>query len=676
VGDTPYRRFCDLCNRVATHNSPRDIQFIGVDGEGVTRPDGKHEYNLLSVGSRSLYHDDGSVLTWYDIIPFLWDCFTDNPEAIYVGFYLGYDFTHWVRGLPENRARMLLTSEGIALRKRTRSGGNRVPFPVEHRGWEFDFLGFKRFRLRPEGHSGAWFYLCDTGAFFQTSFLNAIDPTKWPDGAILSDSEYKAIQRGKADRSIGVVDYGTPIDPDTLEYNHLENVVLGRLMRKYNEGLTSIGVNLKRDQFFGPGQAAQSWMNSIKAPTREAFESVTTLEVRNACRASYYGGWFEIFAHGHIPGTSYSYDVNSAYPDIQSKLPCILHGEWTVSDTMQTGDYVLVYGTLTGINEYIGAGPHRIRTGNILRPNRTRGWYWLAEIETARQAGLVSSIEIERTMAYTPCDCPPPFAKERTLYLERLRVGKNTINGKARKLVYNSTYGKTAQSIGVAKFANPFYASYITSQCRTYILSAIAHHEYDPSDVLMVATDGITFRHRNRNLALSEETLGAWTETKHSNLTLFMPGVYWDDYTRDKLAEGEAPSLKSRGIPARALAAKLLDIDRMFDDCFSGEGFPVLEIPISFSLVSPKQALARGKWDTCGNVTTDGIRRIDSDPTIKRAPFTTHFKDGIIRTNCYGVGQSLETTPYAKTFGDDEMLALLTDDGELNMLLSGMLGRD
>lgn len=677
VAPNRQRKFCDSCRNSASHHAEKGpIRFIGVDGEGVMRPDGKHEYILLSVGDRSLYHDDGRELTWYDIIPFLWECFLEDPEAAYVGFYLGYDFTHWVKGLPEERARILLTTPGIESRKRVRSGGNHVPFPVEHRGWNFDFLGLKRFRLWENG-SSLRLYICDTGAYFQTSFLNAIDPAKWPDGGVLSDLEYKKIAKGKSERGGEIVPYGTPVDPEMIEYNILENSVLSRLMRKYSEGLSDVGIHLKRDQWFGPGQAAQSWMNQIHAPKREEFENITDIQVRNALRSSYYGGWFEIFAHGHIPGISWGYDINSAYPDIQSQLPCCIHGRWTKGDgnkSTPNGRFVLVYGTIAGTNDFIGSAPHRMKTGNILRPQLTKGWYWLHEIEAARAAGLVDYISVEYWWKYDPCDCPPPFAAERKLYQERLKVGKNTIAGKARKLVYNSAYGKTAQSIGVAKYANPFYASLITSLCRTYILRSIATHEPGPADVLMVATDGIVFRHRHSKLALSEETLGAWSESQHENLTLFMPGVYWDDSTRRRLAEGTSPSLKSRGIPARALAEKIGEIDDLFTDCFSGLGFPIFELPIHFSLTSPKQALARNKWETCGSVSTSGIRTINSDPWLKRLPNVV-MDGGIIRSYCYLQGlYGVHTTPYNRTFGDEELREIdmmrMNPDGDADMLIA------
>lgn len=679
---------CDACKKGLSHHAQkRPTQFIGVDGEGVNRPDEKHEYVLLSVGNRSLYRDDGGVLTFYEIIPFLWECFLRNPSATYVGFYLGYDFTMWLRHLPENRARMLLDKEGIRLRRRTKSGDNRLPFPVEHRGWNFDVLPMKRFRLWEDG-SNLRMYICDTGPYFQTSFLKTVDPEQWPDGPILSDTEFKLIKAGKAERGNDIVEYGTPISEEMIEYNILENDVLSRLMTRYNTGLLDVDIKLKRDQWFGPGQAAQTWMRNVQAPTREQFENRTSLDIRSKLRFSYYGGWFEIFAHGHIVGDSYSYDINSAYPDIQSRLPCCLHGKWIESSSSSLpigeSDYIVVRALLMGSSNHCGSGQHRLRTGHILRPQKTEGWYWWHEIQAGIRAGVIDNVEIREWIAYFPCDCSPPFEDERQLYKDRIRVGKNTISGKARRLVYNSAYGKTAQSIGVAKYANPFYASAITSHCRTRILDAIANHPKGIDDVLMVATDGIVFRHPHTNLHLHATELGSWSETTHRNLCLFMPGIYWDDRTREKLYLGEHPSLKSRGIPARNLATKIFEIDERFKNPFTGDGFPTFELPLNFMLVSPKQALARGKWETCGTVTQYDpncshnecncpVRIINSDPSMKRNPIL-YERDGILWSTCYPTPfGNLVSHPYSKTFGDEEqemLRDLITPDGTIDLHLA------
>jgi hypothetical protein len=185
--------------------------------------------------------------------------------------------------------------------------------------------------------------------------------------------EYFKLEQGKGERGFTLA-HGAPLPPELIEYNVLENEILGRLITKYNIGLRNVGVKLRKDQWFGPGQAAQSFLNRIKAPTREAFERVTDVAIRTALRNSYYGGWFEIFVHGHIRGTSYEYDINSAYPDIQSNLPCILHGEWSGGESSSpNGKYCLVYCTVRGSDKYIGPAPLRLKSGNIIRPERVRG---------------------------------------------------------------------------------------------------------------------------------------------------------------------------------------------------------------------------------------------------------------------------------------------------------------
>src|SRR6185437_2316699 len=155
-------------------------------------------------------------------------------------------------------------------------------------------------------------------------------------------------------------------------------------------------------QWFGPGQAAQAWLSQVQAPTGESVrtqasgygkdpvhrsgehgnvqsgsqEDGTTL--LDAARSSYYGGWFEIFAHGHIPEITWEYDINSAYPHIISQLPCILHGRWRHGRDINTRphggrSYQLCYATVVGSHPRIGAMLHRTEDHTIRRPLRTKG---------------------------------------------------------------------------------------------------------------------------------------------------------------------------------------------------------------------------------------------------------------------------------------------------------------
>lgn len=643
------------------------IHFIGVDGEGVTDSDGTHRYVMLSVGSQTLrVKDETSTLSFHEIMPFLWDQYLAHPNSTFVGFYLGYDFSQWFKGLPEERARMLFTREGIRLRTPSSPHMHGRTFPVNYAGWDFDIMGMRRFRLSKPG-SGQWLYICDAGAFWQSSLMKAIDKDSWTADPILTDAEYKIIEQGKAARATATLTQAME------KYNTTENHALAQIMTRLAHGFETQGWKLKRTQWFGPGQAAQVWLNSIKAPTSEQVFNATPPAVTDAAIASYYGGRFEIVRHGHVPGISHEYDINSAYPHIISTLPCLLHGYWDNSGDGPT----LMHVTTTGRDPLLGGLPHRDKDGIIAYPRNVTGWYWQHELNAAIRAGLVSTYRVE-TKPWTynrTCQCPPPMASIADLYTERLKVGKNTSQGKALKLVYNSAYGKFAQSIGSPKYANPIYASLITSGCRTMILDAIATHPTGTDDLLMIATDGIYFATPHNNLPLDSTKLGAWDTDIKRNLTLFMPGVYWDDKARSTL-----PVLKSRGINATELAKHLDWLDLQFRKFTEYPEWPTCTLPVQFNVTSPLVALARGKWSECGKVTTfehnDIVRELNSDPSNKRVAASWHMRNGLLTTLPYDdLG---ENHPYDKRFGflleslrnDD---SYMTDEGSLQTELMELL---
>ncbi len=712
----------------ARKRAMNDTKFIGVDGEGATRyvylPDVdeetgeeivvrtlRHDYVLLSVGDKSL-HRDGDYLDHEDIFSFLWECFEENPDAAFVGFFLGYDFTQWVKSLPEHAARSLFTKEGIARRKPTKNSDRRDPWPVRDgrweyvRGvrvlkgarWEFDLLGNKRFKLRPyiryedvptrvvrhqdgtesvEKVPRPWMYICDTGPFFQTSFLNAIHPKQWQD-PVVTPEEYEIIERGKAHRS------DAEFDDAMIEYNLLENEVLARVMRRVNEGFVDDGIYLTRRQWFGPGQAAQKWMANIGVPSGEEIREVVPQWARDAARKTYYGGWFEIFNHGPVPGDSYAYDINSAYPAVIAELPCLMHGVWTQGEgkppRLSPGNYRMVYATVRGNDDWVGPLPYRDPSGSILRPWNVKGWYWWHEVRASQRAGLISKVEIHEWVNYAPCKCPPPMTSIRELYQGRLQVGKNSAAGKGKKLVYNSAYGKLAQSVGDPKFANPIWASLITAGCRTMILDAIATHPTKTKSLLMIATDGIVFKEPHPNLRIHATELGAWDEDVYENLSLFMPGLYWDDKARAAIHEGSAPKLKSRGVSARDLAKVIDRVDRLWETFGPDDGPPRVQLAVDWAMTSAKQAATRNKWFTCGEIVYDAVRILDGKPNAKRDPNFTPAWGGI-RSFPYWEGVTLETTYYDRGFGEelemnDDVGLMETPDGPVAHVMAWALRRD
>ena len=99
--------------RAGTYNwSPPE--FICVDGEG--QGEGiDHRYVLLGVGSDQYENLDG--IHWSEAFEFLYGQFEESPRAVFVGFFLSYDFNQILKTLPRDRAEMLVTQKGMNARK-------------------------------------------------------------------------------------------------------------------------------------------------------------------------------------------------------------------------------------------------------------------------------------------------------------------------------------------------------------------------------------------------------------------------------------------------------------------------------------------------------------------------------------------------------------------------------
>lgn len=668
----------DIQQRVCRKGCSRKagkLSFVGVDGEGLgTDPS---IYVLFGIGGRHI--EDNQGLSWKACFEFLYREFEQRGKNVaFVGFFLGYDFTQILKTLPEDRARMLLTIEGR--KKRAHRVKGKEPHPVEYQGWQFDLLGSKRLRIRPKRctcryptckcKKAPWCFLCDVGGFFQTSFLNVIDPKGWKT-PVCTEMEYERISEGKARRS------SAALDESMREYMHLEIEVLERVMSVLAMGLDDIGIHLSPRQWFGPGQAAAKWLKGKVKPAQELMEVVPGW-FRQAARMSYYGGWFETMMHGHIRGDVHEYDINSAYPSIIAKLPCLEHGQYSrgTGRPVETPTYCLVKARVfapgknhsrnvrTTQQVHIGTMPHRNTDGSICRPDVTEGWFWLDELEASRRCGLIDKVDWKEWVGYEPCECNPPFKGITELYQKRLEHGKNSPIGKSSKLVYNSGYGKFAQSIGQPQFGNAIYASLITKGCRIQILDAIATHPDRSASVAMVATDAVFFKTPHPGLQISNR-IGEWDYTVRRNLTIFKPGVYWDDETRRQIIRGDKPKFKARGINAEQFAQQIWMVDSWYDswhDSDTGEiTWPDVQFQSGFSMVSCLQALVRGKWDTAGSIrdvtlfhTSNPYRKRDgvrwdreyhvwrSDVLRKEFDYRTMDWEGVV------------SMPYVKMFGFED----------------------
>jgi hypothetical protein len=657
-----------------------------------------HVYKLIGCGAEQITNNDG--LAWHEIFAFLYEQFEsyEHGRTAFVGFFLGYDFAQWCKTLPPGRGKHLM------LGKRRSSSPNmrHIVLPVECGDWQFDIMGERRFKFRPKTCSCTrytcdhmkgipWMYVCDSGPFFQTSFMNVISPFKWngasqpepcetckatlavwksrpkseirpgdsycPDHMIVSPDEFCKVLAGKEQRE------DAKLTAENMEYNRLENEILARVMTQLDQGFRAIGVKLNIDQWFGPGQAAANWLTN-RAPRHDKLVKYVPEHALQAAMSSYFGGHFEIYAHGLVPGITHEYDINSAYPASIQYLPCLKHGKWSEPifpreyglRKFKPGQLVLVRGSADGSNPHIGTMMHRFDERvlpmpgthgayRIYRPHHTFGWFWLHELEASIAAGLVDEAIAVEYITFTPGKCPDgcnerPLREVANLYLKRLAAGKSSPIGIGCKLAYNSQYGKFAQSVGDnPPFNNWIYASLITSNCRTQILNAIATHpgapcaecrgqgrHGGPCNTLMIATDGIYFRTPHPGLTCSEQ-LGDWEYAEHSNMTLFKPGFYWDDESRESIAKGEAPKFKSRGVSAKAVSTVIAEVDDVFrtwrgpvthvNGKVDALNWPGAEFTMPFSMTTARQAAQWNRWDACGHV-SERRGKQSSDATQKR----------------------------------------------------------
>jgi DNA polymerase type B, organellar and viral len=680
-------------------------QFIGVDSEGITDESG-HRAVLLGIGSDQYTNSRG--LYWEQVFSWFYSHFQANPKAAYVGFYLGYDFNQWLRSLPQEAAVSLLTDDGKEARK-PKYLGNTKAIPVRCAGWEFDMMGFKRLSIRPgvcdcrnvdtivkcPHEQKPWANLCDAGAFFQMSFMSVLDPANWTHNGQLNDwpctepiegyagdALYQLVLAGKERRSYAV------LDEEMKLYNRIENVLLSRVMRSIATGFDGIGISLNKDQWYGPGAAAANWLGQKKAPKRSTLSKIVDEWFLDLCKGSYYGGWFEIFSSGLIPGVSYNYDINNAYPYAIKNLPCMAHEgkaghQKNGHVRKRNGRYILVYARVNGASNRIGPLPFRKKNGNILRPRIVQGWYWLDELEASINAGLVESYQVKEWAWFEPCQCSKPFAEIQDLYDLRLRLGKNTSQGKAIKLTNNSGYGKFAQNVGSAPYGNWFYASRITASCRIQILDAIASSNHGASSVLMVATDGICFDEPHTGLPISKK-LGEWDESEYTDLTLFKPGVYWHKEGREAVLKA-----KTRGVPKAGLIASIDTADAAFalwqkqaiysPDLVTIEidrgGFPRLEIPIPFRMTSCKQAIQFGRWNDAGTIDTEITSKQDSNPHEKRYGYKWNSEKSRLDTFVIPMTANIQTVPYGEHEWPAEPDMGYDFDGDISGSVSDMVNQ-
>lgn len=599
--------------------------FIGVDGEGWTT-DRVHHYVTLTVGTQTL-HKEGLPLSSMECLAFL----SSRPvisNQYYVSFYFDYDVTMILRDIAQlepDVARKLFVP-------------SRPGEMVWYKGYGIAYRPKKFFKVKrwTPDNSSPVVAIHDVQGFFQSSFVVALN--KFDIG---TPEQRQRIADMKQRRSSFTSDQLREI----IGYSEEECRLLAELVAKLRDATHLARINAA--PYEGPGDMARRALDKYYGKNRHTSSLEHTPNViHDVSTKSYYGGRFEILAHGPIGAPVYEYDIKSAYPYAMSHLPCLIHGSW------KRGIHSPLY--LAEIEWQMVGGygkampfPVRRKDGTIYYPTRGHGWYWSHELHDG-----ISGVTVLNAWSFMrQCDCQP-FAWVPEIYLERLAMEADKPgSGIALKLMLNTLYGKLAQQRPVkGTYFNMVYASLITSMTRGRVYRAYLDN---PKSILMFATDAVFSTLPPERIKLDAAIgteLGQWEIGNNgkpfTDMVIFQPGVYFD---------GLSAAFKTRGVPkqifrdnAPTLRANALNFDASVEVTLESH----LSMRLALSRGTPHAIANMGNWLPIG-------KRMCSSP---------HQKRDVRLRNLAGIHYSKplttygDTYPYSRSVSEEGYASMRLDD--------------
>lgn len=345
---------------------------------------------------------------------------------------------------------------------------------------------------------------------------------------------------------------------------------------------------------FMAGKVRELWNVDFKSPYSPAQTSqkiflsrsgvmhpIHRLDVAQAVYNSYYGGRIECRIRGQLEEACLV-DMKSAYVWAMVDLPDT-KGRWHYTKgpskalDMANVPYAFVKARVETSCQPDEWGPLPVRTkeGLLVYPQGTlEGWWPWPEVCHARELGLLSKVQVQRTIWLEPDDDnTQPF-----LYLQDIFRQKEQEKDEARKHVIKTCalgmYGKTAQCVEVLRKAssqpraaavaretngngeyfvhgvpvrrvlepgylfNPAVASYVTSRVRMKLLDKVCALNGRGAAVF---TDSVILEGRAHD---HDKNLGGWdSKPEKGTCRILMTGMYQ--------FQGQAP--KVRGLPIRGL---------------------------------------------------------------------------------------------------------------------------
>lgn len=458
--------------------------FISLDGEATTK-DGK--YGLLA-SSAGDYIANRRGLTTEECLDFLLALPKHHTKGggkpIYVGFAIDYDVNMILCDLP-------LFGETASIEELRRDG-------VTHwRGYTIRYFHRKIFRVSRGKKTLTWF---DTWGYFQSSFEKALIAWKIPVPEIITEGK-KA--RGSFHRW----------SMEKLRaYNDAELSQHVELMNQLRAAIAPL--NLTVYSWHGPAALAGYWLTKHDVASLQAELSPNLEDV--ACRA-YFGGRIDVRGYGKVEPV-YHYDIVSAYPAATRFLPDLSKTTWKKTRLPESPLYCARIRWQVPEGTHWPPFPWRNHRGTIRYPLAGEGWYWVHELEAAREV-FGDCFEILECYSGFEDESEPlkELIEETFSYRAELKAAGNPSHVPV-KLILNSIYGKFAQQVGAAKHRNIIWAGLITSYTRAQMMRAIT-----PATVC-VMTDSV-WSAEPLNVETSGQ-LGGWEQEPETRLVVAEAGLY------------------------------------------------------------------------------------------------------------------------------------------------------
>lgn len=304
--------------------------------------------------------------------------------------------------------------------------------------------------------------------------------------------------------------------------------------------------------------------------------------IQNFGLQAYNGGRFEIMKRGTFKHVS-CYDIRSAYPYHNAKIPALDTGQWTSNSEYDESSLLSIYyGEVEG---YSKISPLRQEDKDVLYypVGKKKCYFNKREYNTFLKYGY--KIKIIKAYHYHDENPTYPFTFLKDFFDAKEKVGKKHSSYMFYKIIINGFYGKTIQlekdkimvnegkqddfylmdndivftkdTYKAGLLFNPVIAQEITANTRCDLLDAVVDIQ---NDVIAFATDSIIIQNSKPNVKIGEK-IGEWDiEKDDKTFTCVGSGVYFF----------EGSTMKFRGF------GKELNPNEVFTDMDSDKiGFPV-----------------------------------------------------------------------------------------------------